>query len=276
MRLMPSRIRSTSLRSSSMFSSMIGCADGSRRREPNRAARKTLVDPDAEQTEVRGRRARVAAETVAETVHRDEHHVAGTGVADARRVANAAIRVAKIRRRSRVVREHDRKRRDRVILETVADRQRRAHVDAEFGQMIGRADAGTQQDRRAVNRAGRQDDLVGVDVVNAAARHATHADRAIAVEQHGVDERVAQHGKVVAATMRIEVRVVCVDARVIAAVDRVWRYAERARRVVIRRPRVAEIDCTLRERKIDRAPSSTSARGRSGSDRCRRDSRREP
>jgi hypothetical protein len=77
------------------------------------------------------------AETVAQPVHRDQHHVARPGAAEVRRIPRAAIRV-KVHYRSFFT---NRKRSDRMILKAVADRQCNPYVDVEISQVVGRTDA---------------------------------------------------------------------------------------------------------------------------------------
>jgi hypothetical protein len=81
-----------------------------------------------------------------------------------------------------------------------------------------------------------------------------HAAGAPALEQHAVDERVADDAQVRAAAGRLEIAVVRGDARAIAGVDAVGRDAGSGRRVVVVAPPVTLGGGGLGQRIVGRAP----------------------
>ena len=74
------------------------------------------------------------------------------------------------------------------------------------GKIVGRPDAGEQQELRRVVRARREDDLaLGADLLERAVAHRLDADRACAVEQDPVDAGVGEHLDVAARDGRAQV-----------------------------------------------------------------------
>ena len=172
------------------------------------------------------------------------------------RVADAAVGVAEARRRHASSGEHHDERGERVVLKLLADGQVDARRDAELAQVRGRADARAQQDRGRVDRARAQQHVAGAQLLPARRRAGSaRPPRDVALEEHAVDRARRPGSTGSGARDRLEVRVVRADAHAVAAVDRVRRDAERARRVVIRRPAMTEVERGLAERLVHRAPA---------------------
>ena len=119
-----------------------------------------------------------------------------------------------------------------------------------------RPDARAQEDRRRVHRARAEHDLAGLDRRPLAVEAHAHADRSTAIEEHSIDEGVADDPQVRTVARRLEVRVVRRDPLLAdrIAVDRVGRHALTSRRVVVGAPAVAGAERRIAQRSIDRAP----------------------
>ena len=105
-----------------------------------------------------------------------------------------------------------------------------------------------------MNRARRKNDLAAAQLAPAVAPLQTQSDRARAREQHAVDLCVPEDGQVVAPACCFEIGIVCADPDAVAIVDRIRRDAERMRRIVVGRPRIAEIERCFAAGLVDRAP----------------------
>ena len=90
-----------------------------------------------------------------------------------------------------------------VIEQLVADRERGESGDAEATELLLRADTAPEQDRGREVGARRQHDGVGLDLLF---RDGHDARRAVAVEHHAVDERVAEDDEVRPLPRAVEVR----------------------------------------------------------------------
>ena len=224
-------------------------------------------------------RARRAAVLRRPQVARDHDHVVDARSGEAGGIAQAAVGVA-VRQRAhlRVRTQLERQAQDRMVEQMLADRPLGHDFDAEAFKQAARPDAGALQDRRRMDRAGRQDHLAPRPHRFALAAH-LHAHavgmRAIAFEGQRVDHRVADDREVGAVARRFEVSVVDRDAQALAAVDRVGRHAGPLRRVVVVAPAVAQRHRRLHQGAVDMAPLLDRARDRRGSGRsCRARARR--
>lgn len=108
---------------------------------------------------------------------------------------------------------------ERMVLEPAAHRQVGKQRDRQRLQLVGRADTGAQQDRRAAVGAGAEDHFAGVDFL---AGGQAHAHRALAFEEHPVDQRVAADRQVGASAHGVvEVGHAGVDAHTVDDIHRV-------------------------------------------------------
>ena len=84
-----------------------------------------------------------------------------------------------------------------VILEAVADRQRRPHFDPQRRQLVLGTDPGQHQQHRRVVRAGGKDHLaLGSDLLDVVAARDLDTDRPLALEQDPERHRVGDHVEV--------------------------------------------------------------------------------
>jgi hypothetical protein len=153
-----------------------------------------------------------------------------------------------------VRRQTDRQEDGRMVLERLAHGQVCLHLDLEILQVRRGADARAHEDGRRAHRAGSQDHLAAAHLAPAAGDVRAHADGAVLVEHHPVDERLAEDGQVVAPSGWLDIGVVGADADAIAAVDRVGRDAGRPWRVVVSLPGIARVQRGFSQRLVDGAP----------------------
>src|SRR5216684_2423434 len=142
-----------------------------------------------------------------------------------------------------------------MVAQIVTDRRIDADWNSERIEIFCGADSRAHKDCRRMDSAGAEDDLAPFDIAPFVADSYAHSNRIRSVEIDAIDQRVTHYLEIGAVARRLQVCVVGRDAYAVAAVDRIRRYAGARWCVMVVRPSVAERDCGVGQRLVNRAPA---------------------
>src|SRR5712692_6633282 len=142
-----------------------------------------------------------------------------------------------------------------MVAQIVTDRRIDADRNSERIEILRWADSRAHKDCRRMDRACAEDDLAPFDIAPFVSDSYAHRNRIRSVEINVIDQCVTDDREIGAVARRFQVCVVGRDAHAVAAVDRVRRHAGARRRVMVVGPSVAERDCGVGQRLVDRAPA---------------------
>ena len=181
-------------------------------------------------------------------VKSEQHHVVAAGANETGGVAHAARHAAYVEAgRTRLRKQGDGQADARMVAQSDPDRQ----IDDRFGadprDVARRSDARPHQDAGRRHHPGGEHDLAAPQNALTMRRGRGHRDGTTVLEQHAVNERVAEDRQVLAATDRLEVGVARADARAGEGVAHRGD-ARGVRRVRVGTPSVAVRQCRLAQR----------------------------
>src|SRR6266851_1004409 len=142
-----------------------------------------------------------------------------------------------------------------MVAQIVTDRRIDADRNSEPIEILRWADSRAHKDSRRMDRACAEDDLAPFDIAPFVSDSYAHSNRSRSVETDAIDQRVTHYLEIGAVARRLQVCVVGRDAYTVAAVVRVRRHAGARGRVMVVGPSVAEPDCGVGQRLVDRAPA---------------------
>src|SRR6266849_4394609 len=142
-----------------------------------------------------------------------------------------------------------------MVAQIATDRRIDADRNSERIEILGWADSRAHKDCRRMDRACAEDDLAPFDIAPFVSDSYAHRNRIHSVELDAIDQCVTDDREIGAVARRLQVGVVGRDANAVAAVDRVRRYAGTRRRGMVLGPSVAERDCRIGQRLVNRAPA---------------------
>src|SRR6266851_1190287 len=142
-----------------------------------------------------------------------------------------------------------------MVAQVVTDRRIDADRNSEPIEILRRTDSRAHKDSRRMDRACAEDDLAPFDIAPFVSDSYAHSNRIRSVKVDAINQRVTDYLEIGAVARKFQVCVVGRDAYAVAAVDRIRRHAGARRRVMVVGPSVAEPDCGVGQRLVDRAPA---------------------
>src|SRR5260370_18394551 len=142
-----------------------------------------------------------------------------------------------------------------MVAQVVTDRRIDADRNSERIESLRWADSRAHKDSRRMDRAGAEDDLAPFDIAPFVSDSYAHRNRIRSVEIDAIDQRVTDNREIGAVARRLQVCVVGGDAYAAAAVDRIRRHAGARGRVMVVGPSIAQRECGVRQRLVNRAPT---------------------
>src|SRR5712692_9240244 len=142
-----------------------------------------------------------------------------------------------------------------MVAQVVTDRRIDADRNSEPIEILRRTDSRAHKDSRRMDRARAEDDLAPFDIAPFVSDSYAHSSRIRAVKVDAINQRVTDYLEIGAVARRLQVGVVGRDAYAVAAVDRIRRHAGARGRVMVVGPSVAERDCGVGQRLVNRAPA---------------------
>src|SRR5216683_6635341 len=142
-----------------------------------------------------------------------------------------------------------------MVAQIVTDRRIDADWNSERIEIFCGADSRAHKDSRRMDRAGAEDNLAPFDIAPFVSDSYAHRNRIRAVEIDAINQRVTGNREIGAVARKFQVCVVGRNAYAVAAVDRIRRHAGARWCVMVVRPSVAERDCGVGQRLVNRAPA---------------------